>query len=279
MKLIIPQLGEGLDSVKVIKKLVAEGQNIKKDQCYISIETDKSVVDLEIPADGELINWFYEEGDRVSVGDAVADFKLLEGNKSFDCVEKKENAKKEDAKIRSGFLIPPKTRRYLNQCNVDVDEIEKHFEEKIKILLPDHVDEYLHKKSILSSGFKEKKGTNLYDYPSQSNKDIFISSIFSAQGGKKVFNKDLELGEKDIYRTTGIESRNYLDRDENSLSLSCSVVKDCLEKSETDIKDIDLIICSTGTPDQVTPSMACSILNEIAPENCRSLVIWLAICL
>jgi 2-oxoisovalerate dehydrogenase E1 component len=72
---------------------------------------------------------------------------------------------------------------------------------------------------------------------------------------------------EDIVKRTGIESRHWVSGDENALSLACDVGRQVLADNSMAIDEIDLILCSTGTPIFATPSMASLIQHEIAGER------------
>ncbi len=262
MKLCVPQLGEGLDSVKIIDQLIGAGELLKKDQCYVSVETDKSAVDLEVACDGQLVKWLCDIGDEIKVGEVIAEFKPLQEELAVHSLEplitsdvgKKQQLKKELAEL----FIPPKTRRYIQDLGLSVKRIEDFFIYNVRVLLPSHVDEYVKQ----TQSFIAEK----------NDSDIFIASMASYQGSKTVNNNDLGFLDNSIFRTTGIKSRKYIDVDkkESTLSLACRAASACLEKAKTNIEDVSFVVCATGTPSQVTPSMANSILNTLSKSTSTS---------
>ncbi|MCM8529798.1 MAG: beta-ketoacyl-ACP synthase 3 [Lentisphaeraceae bacterium] len=72
---------------------------------------------------------------------------------------------------------------------------------------------------------------------------------------------------EEIIQMTGIEQRNRITESQNLLSLATSAANKVLKKSKLNIEDIDAIICTTGTPDIITPSLACRVLNELAGDR------------
>lgn len=72
---------------------------------------------------------------------------------------------------------------------------------------------------------------------------------------------------EDIIQMTGIRKRNHIDEEQNLLSLATEAAQKVLEETGTDIQDIEAIICSTGTPDMITPSLACRVLNNLTENN------------
>ncbi|MBN2311000.1 MAG: 2-oxo acid dehydrogenase subunit E2 [Candidatus Hydrogenedentes bacterium] len=68
----IPQLGEGLVEVRIVRFLKAPGESIARDEPIYTMETDKAEVDIESPIDGVLDSWVVQEDDIVAVGATVA---------------------------------------------------------------------------------------------------------------------------------------------------------------------------------------------------------------
>jgi 2-oxoisovalerate dehydrogenase E1 component len=103
-------------------------------------------------------------------------------------------------------------------------------------------------------------------------KPIYISNICTVLGSRHITNDELLQGHGEwdsaaIRKRTGIENRYWIDGDENVLSLAVKATRDLLEKEQLHIADIGAIICSTGTPLAMTPSLACSVLHELSPEK------------
>ena len=68
--LIVPNIGDFKD-VEVIEVLINEGDNIKKNDPLITIESDKSSVEIPSNLDGKIKNLKIKVGDKVSEGDLI----------------------------------------------------------------------------------------------------------------------------------------------------------------------------------------------------------------
>src|SRR3972149_5017915 len=68
MDVKLPQLAEGVESGTVVNILVAEGQEIKKDQPIMELETQKAVGSIPAPASGIVTKIHVKEGMEISVG-------------------------------------------------------------------------------------------------------------------------------------------------------------------------------------------------------------------
>ena len=84
----VPNIGD-FEQVEVIEVLVENGQTISKNDPLITIESDKSSVEIPCSADGTITSVKIKVGDKVSEGDLIC---VLE-SKSETVKEKKEEKK------------------------------------------------------------------------------------------------------------------------------------------------------------------------------------------
>lgn len=71
MDVKLPRLAEGVDSGVIVSILVSEGQEIKKDQPFIELETQKAVGSIPAPESGIVSKIHVKEGMEVAVGQAL----------------------------------------------------------------------------------------------------------------------------------------------------------------------------------------------------------------
>ena len=71
MDVKLPRLAEGVDSGVIVSILVSEGQEIKKDQPFIELETQKAVGSIPSPESGIVSKIHVKEGMEVAVGQAL----------------------------------------------------------------------------------------------------------------------------------------------------------------------------------------------------------------
>ena len=69
-KLLVPDIGD-FENVEVIELLVKEGQEVKKDDPVITIESDKSSVEVPSIFSGKIESIEVKVGDKVSKGDLI----------------------------------------------------------------------------------------------------------------------------------------------------------------------------------------------------------------
>ncbi len=83
-KLLVPNIGD-FKNVEVIEVLVKSGQQIKKNDPLITLESDKSSVEVPATDEGKINEIIVKVGDKVSEGSEIL---------SLDSVSKKEESKK-----------------------------------------------------------------------------------------------------------------------------------------------------------------------------------------
>jgi pyruvate dehydrogenase E2 component (dihydrolipoamide acetyltransferase) len=71
MDVKLPQLAEGVESGTVVSILVTEGQEIKKDQSFMELETQKAVGSIPAPSSGRVTQIHVKQGMEVTVGQVL----------------------------------------------------------------------------------------------------------------------------------------------------------------------------------------------------------------
>ena len=75
--LFIPQIGEGLQEARLVAVLKNPGDKIKRDEPIYQMETDKAVMDVESPLDGELVEWTVAVDTVLPIGAEVGKVKIM----------------------------------------------------------------------------------------------------------------------------------------------------------------------------------------------------------
>lgn len=93
-----------------------------------------------------------------------------------------------------------------------------------------------------------------------------IKGFGYAKAKRKVTNDELstyvDTNHEWIASRTGIESR-YISEEENTSDLGTRAAQMAMKHAGIRTEDVDLIICATFTPDQMTPSTACLIQEKL----------------
>lgn len=137
----VPNIGE-FKNVEVIEVLVSNGQSLSKNDPLITIESDKSSVEIPSSIDGKIKSVKIKVGDKVSEGDLIL---TLEESKEEKKVVEKEVVNKEELTVNQkdekkveqinpvhnliknniGELssASPKVRKFARELGVDINEI------------------------------------------------------------------------------------------------------------------------------------------------------------
>jgi len=71
-KVVLPELGEGIEKATVSYWYFKEGEKVSEKDDLVELTTDKATFNLPSPASGVLSEIFFHEGDTVNVGEALA---------------------------------------------------------------------------------------------------------------------------------------------------------------------------------------------------------------
>ena len=93
IQITVPNIGEFKD-VEIVEVLIQKGQNIKKNDPLITIESDKSSVEIPSTHDGKIETVSAKVGDKVSEGDKILE---IETNKNSEREINETSIKKENS--------------------------------------------------------------------------------------------------------------------------------------------------------------------------------------
>jgi len=71
VKVILPELGEGITKAVISYWYVKEGDKVKEKDDLVELATDKATFNLPSPATGVMREIRFHEGDTVKVGEAL----------------------------------------------------------------------------------------------------------------------------------------------------------------------------------------------------------------
>ena len=134
----VPNIGDFKD-VEVIEVLVTEGQSIKKNDALITIESDKSSVEIPSNLNGKIKSLKIKIGDKVSEGDLILTLentseikneeikKIPEKEKEFKKtkVVKTETVQRSISKdyVTDISSASPKARKFARELGVDINQV------------------------------------------------------------------------------------------------------------------------------------------------------------
>ena len=70
-KVVLPELGEGIDKATVTYWFVQEGEKVNEKDDLVELSTDKATFNLPSPCTGMLSQVLVHEGDTVNVGEVL----------------------------------------------------------------------------------------------------------------------------------------------------------------------------------------------------------------
>ena len=165
----VPNIGD-FENVEIIEVLVSEGQSISKNDPLITIESDKSSVEIPASYEGLVKSINIKVGDKVSEGDLILILentsKIKENVKEESQIEKEykktEVVKPEIKQIlknnnRVTDILPasPKVRKFARELGVDINQVEGS--EKDGRVIEDDVKKYVLSKHKNNDEVKESK--------------------------------------------------------------------------------------------------------------------------
>ncbi len=72
IKVVLPELGEGISKAVVSYWFAREGEMVKEKDDLVELTTEKSVFNLPSPCSGVVSEIMYREGDSVEAGQILA---------------------------------------------------------------------------------------------------------------------------------------------------------------------------------------------------------------
>ena len=182
----VPNIGDFTD-VEVIEVLVNEGQDILKNDPLITIESDKSSVEIPSNFEGKVKSLNLKVGDKVSEGDLIlileslsSESKIKEETKiekqSEPIVEIKQATEQisiSEKKIKKISSASPKARKFARELGVNINQVVGS--EKDGRVIEDDIKKFVSSKTANNYQTKEIKPTkikNEYEHADFGNVEI-----------------------------------------------------------------------------------------------------------
>ena len=169
-KLLVPNIGD-FKNVEVIEVLVKSGQQIKKNDPLITLESDKSSVEVPATDEGKINKIIVKVGDKVSEGSEILSLETVsKKEESKKAVEIKENipekkivteTPKEIApvvkKLSKGGVssASPKVRKFARELGADIVQIPGS--QRAGRVTEDDVKKFVRSQVSVNEGKVEKK--------------------------------------------------------------------------------------------------------------------------
>jgi pyruvate/2-oxoglutarate dehydrogenase complex dihydrolipoamide acyltransferase (E2) component len=166
----IPQLGEGLREVRIVSFERRVGDKVAKGEVLYSVETDKSVVELESPLDGVLSEWSVAEGDIVPIGGLVA---VLANGAGGDPLP-----------AAAAVAVPPRTRAYAREKGLTDAEVAAVAAADGRKLYPADIDAFLGAGGRAPKGYRDRPlspAQKVLNYRFRRSADLVIATSLSVE--------------------------------------------------------------------------------------------------
>ena len=165
----VPNIGD-FENVEVIEVLVSEGQSISKNDPLITIESDKSSVEIPASYEGLVKSINIKVGDKVSEGDLIlileSTLKIKENVKEKPQTERDfkkikvtkpeiEQILKNNNSVTDILPASPKVRKFARELGVDINQVEGS--EKGGRVIEDDVKRYVSSKTKNNNETKQNK--------------------------------------------------------------------------------------------------------------------------
>ena len=165
----VPNIGEFKD-VEVIEVLVSEGQTVIKNDPLITIESDKSSIEIPSNFDGKIKSLNLKVGDKVSEGSLIlilenkinisetpkGELKIENQPKSIETTKPQlDQTHVSRSNVTDILPASPKARKFARELGVDINQVEGS--EKDGRVIEDDIKKFVSFKSIKNTEFKEIK--------------------------------------------------------------------------------------------------------------------------
>jgi pyruvate dehydrogenase E2 component (dihydrolipoamide acetyltransferase) len=242
----VPNIGE-FEDVEIIEVLVSNGQSVSKNDSLITIESDKSSIEIPSTFDGKIKSLNVKVGDKISEGDTIL---ILENSEVIKKnIQEQPKVEKEETKFQTKKITivneapkkifiekdisevsaaSPKVRKFARELGVDINQINGS-QRQGRVVESDI-------KSFISS--KIHKSSERKEAQSKKNKNEFLHSDFG------------KVEVKDIPRVKKLASTYLV----NSWTTIPHVTNhDELDITEMDEFRISLTDMYTGEKKKITP--------------------------
>ena len=188
-KLLVPNIGD-FKNVEVIEVLVKSGQQIKKNDPLITLESDKSSVEVPATDEGKINKIIVKVGDKVSEGSEILSLVSVgKKEESKKTVEVKENIPKKKIVIETQKEIAPvvkkltkdgvssaspKVRKFARELGADIVQISGS--QRAGRITEDDVKKFVRSQVSVNEGKVEKKVFK-DEYPHEAFGEVEIKDL------------------------------------------------------------------------------------------------------
>lgn len=209
-----------------------------------------------------VVEWKVKPGDEISSGDILAE---LEADKAAIELKSQVGGTFEEVLVPEGELV--KVGAVLAKVRVTgASGVDR---EQFKQITREEPGTPVISGMSAARGVVAADGRESDTAREDANNGIGIVDVVGARGSRVVSNEEIsqmcpEWTPEDILKRTGIGTRPWVADGETAVSLATRAAQTLFKRNGIAFGDIDLILCTTGTPSQITPSTATLIQYELA---------------
>jgi len=123
--ILLPELGEGIDSVEISDILISKGQIIKKNDPIIVVETEKASMEIPSALSGEIETIHVEKGTQITTGTIIASIISVDETSNLNLNKEIDNAIKEKGLKNNQQINEISNTVSKNEKNDIIENIEK----------------------------------------------------------------------------------------------------------------------------------------------------------
>jgi pyruvate dehydrogenase E2 component (dihydrolipoyllysine-residue acetyltransferase) len=135
--LLMPQVGQDIETAVIVHWLVREGDSLKTGQIFVEVESEKAAFEVEAEESGTVLILLYEEGEEARVlepiayvgepGEKLGDTEASEPDAARDGLKTVEKKATVEEEVRSGetkIFAAPAARRLAREHSIDLSAIK-----------------------------------------------------------------------------------------------------------------------------------------------------------
>ena len=114
MNIILPEVGEGIESVEITEICVKKGSTVKKDDVLLIVESEKASMEIPSESEGKVINILVNKGDTIKPGHTLIE---IDASNSVESVDEKPEEPNDDISLDDSSK---------EEMDVEKEEVQKH---------------------------------------------------------------------------------------------------------------------------------------------------------
>lgn len=138
-KIIFSDVGEGLHDGEILQWFVKSGDQVKRDEPLVEIQTDKVAIEVTATKEGYVQSTFGDVGDKIIVGDVLVELKTNDHNEELhsekeepfvkevsierEPIVEQQNIKEQPLALQTRVKAAPSVRKLANQLNVNLQNV------------------------------------------------------------------------------------------------------------------------------------------------------------